>query len=346
MERKAFLTLLDKYLSGKASEQEEQFLMDVYQRMEDQYEWTDAEMKALDQMENRLIARFQNSINEQKYLDSAPRLSKPSVFKRNRFLSAAAIILVFLFAGIIYRMMETSVSQSLFLGKAEHLSTYKNKSGKEQRLIFADKSFVELKSGSSIVYDKYFTGAYRQVYIQGEGYFHIAKDHSKPFIVFTDRVVAKVLGTSFIVKSSANGESSSILVKTGKVSVFKTKEFTEANAKPTLEDGIVLLPNHEALVDKEEKLAKRIAVRPDLLKMSTKNLFDFDNTPVDSVFSILQANYGIAIQYDKDKFKSCSITVDMGKEDFYKKIELVCRTINATYQVRDGNVYVAGPGCN
>ena len=336
MTKKDFLELLDKYLAGNASNEEEIFLFDVYQRMEDKYEWSLPEMAVLDELEHRMIQRFKNAIMRPEVTGQS-RISETRRIISRKYLIrlAAAAVLLLATISAVYWIYDSPSS----------LITHSNNTRATEKIIFPDNSYVNLAAGSKIIYEKDFSGSLREVYLVGEGFFDVSPNNAKPFIVYTDKVVARVLGTSFIINSGWNNTEARVLVKTGKVSVFKTKEFTKENAKTAPTAGIILLPNHAVDLNAREELVKTLPRSPEILKPLGPERFDFDDTPIDTVFSRLQDTYGIAILYDKNKFSSCSLTVKMGKEDFYQKLELICHTINATYQVRDGNVFVSGPGC-
>jgi len=347
--KKEFLDLLDKYLAGNASSEEEQILFNVYQHIEDKYEWDEPGMDSLDQLEHKLVERFKNSIlrpgnvdlSENKYTIK-PRFNNSIIFK----IAAGLLLLLNVTGGYwLYHSRPSETGRGFTNQDTQNLITHTNSTNKTEKIIFPDKSFANLTAGSKIVYSKDFSGSLRKVYLIGEAFFQVTRDHTKPFIVYTDKVVAKVLGTSFIVKSGVNNTEASVLVKTGKVCVFKAKEFTIADTKPELTGGVVLLPNHLADLNTMEQIEKKLPDAPEVLKKQTVADFDFDNTPIATVFSRLQDNYGITILYDKTKFSSCSLSVNMGNEDFYQKLDLICHTINASYQVRDGNVLVSGTGC-
>jgi hypothetical protein len=347
--KKEFLELLDKYLAGNASSVEEQFLFDIYQQIEDKYEWETPELETLDQLEHKLIERFRQSI-QRPHEVAIPENEKSSRFRFNNRtifqIAASLLLLLSVTTGYWIYHKTTSETRVVFVNQdSGSLITHTNNTSGTETVIFPDKSSVDLTTGSKVVYNKSFSGSLRQVYLTGEGFFRVTKNHAKPFIVYTDRLITKVLGTSFIVKSGEHNTMASVLVKTGKVSVFKTKEFTDQDTKPELTGGFVLLPNHLADLNEKEELEKNLSSTPEVLKRPVAKSFDFDNTPIDTVFSRLQDTYGISILYDKVKLNSCSLSVKIGKEDFYQKLDLICRTINASYQVRDGNVLVSGPGC-
>jgi len=69
--------------------------------------------------------------------------------------------------------------------------------GQRAELTLTDGTRVWLNSHSTLTFPNYFTEASRDVYLDGEGYFDIAHNESKPFRVNTPEHVIKALGTEF-----------------------------------------------------------------------------------------------------------------------------------------------------
>ena len=73
--------------------------------------------------------------------------------------------------------------------------------GGEYRLTLADGTRVWLNAASRLRFPSVFTGEQREVQVEGEAYFEVAKDSRHPFLVRSGDVVVKVLGTSFNVRA-------------------------------------------------------------------------------------------------------------------------------------------------
>ncbi|GAB3424210.1 FecR family protein [Niabella aquatica] len=73
--------------------------------------------------------------------------------------------------------------------------------GAKSEVLLPDGSKVWLNAASKLHYDKKFNGRLREVYLDGEAYFDVRKDKTRPFIVHTSEIDIKVLGTAFNVKS-------------------------------------------------------------------------------------------------------------------------------------------------
>lgn len=177
----------------------------------------------------------------------------------------------------------------------------------------------------------------REVYMTGDIFFEVEKDTIRPFIVYTDGFLTRVVGTSFLIRSS--GEEAYVEVKSGKV-VVRSLMADE-------EEEIALTPNQKATYSTHvNQLTKELSPEPVLLKEVEEPIaFDFEGTPVEEVFARLEKAYGIPIRFDADKLQACFLSVRMGNEPFYAKLEIVCKTIGAGFRVEDGEVMITGEGC-
>ena len=74
-------------------------------------------------------------------------------------------------------------------------------------VVLADGSVVSVNAGSRLVYPQKFTGATREVELQGEAYFKVKHDERYPFIVKANGISTKVLGTEFNVRSYSKNDT-------------------------------------------------------------------------------------------------------------------------------------------
>ena len=84
-------------------------------------------------------------------------------------------------------------------------------------MILEDGSIIWLKGNSSLTYPEHFVNATREVSLIGEALFEVAKDASHPFVVHSNGMNTKVLGTSFNIRPIGNHVE--VVVFTGKVAV-------------------------------------------------------------------------------------------------------------------------------
>ena len=114
--------------------------------------------------------------------------------------------------------------------------------GKRSNLLLSDGSRVWLNSGSRLIYPAVFDDTSREVFLEGEAYFEVSKDKSKPFLVRTAGFKIKVLGTKFSVQAFKNEKEFFTVLLEGKVrlstnSKLINKEYNlSPNQKATLSD--------------------------------------------------------------------------------------------------------------
>lgn len=91
--------------------------------------------------------------------------------------------------------------------------------GERKKVILPDGSKVMLNSCATLRYPSCFYGNQRKVLLNGEAYFEVVHNAKQPFIVRTNRLDVKVLGTRFNVKSYTSDQLVSVGVESGKVQV-------------------------------------------------------------------------------------------------------------------------------
>jgi len=85
--------------------------------------------------------------------------------------------------------------------------------GKDYQIILNDGTEVTMNAGSRLTFPTQFTGNQRAVKLEGEAYFKVAKNKEKPFIVITDKMNTRAVGTEFDVKAYKGSEPNVTLVK-------------------------------------------------------------------------------------------------------------------------------------
>jgi len=91
--------------------------------------------------------------------------------------------------------------------------------GKYSSLILSDGTKVWVNAGSRLVFPPRFNGKTREVFVQGEAYFEVSEDESKPFLVKTSRFNVEVKGTKFSVQADEEDNIFSTLLLEGKVTL-------------------------------------------------------------------------------------------------------------------------------
>ncbi|WP_020599505.1 FecR family protein [Spirosoma panaciterrae] len=230
----------------------------------------------------------------------------------------------------------------------EPLVEQTNETGSPLSVRLIDGSRVVLQPHSRLRHPKTFDSAKREVHLEGEGFFEVTHNTQQPFLVYAGKVVTQVVGTSFTIKALPKNPTLSVAVRTGKVAVFTLKAMLEAAKNHgKIANRLLLTSNQQAIFDtRSEQLTKRLVDNPTLIQQpSTNQYFVFENAPVNQVFHKLEQAYGVTIQYDTTTFSHCNLTAPLGNEPLFRKLDIICQTIGATYEVWGTRIIVSGPGC-
>ena len=163
--------------------------------------------------------------------------------------------------------------------------------GRQFRLQLPDGTRVWLNAASSIRYPVAFAEHERRVEIQGEAYFEVAANKSKPFLInINNKAEVEVLGTSFNVNAYADEPQISTTLLNGRIRVSNGKTGTNSGK-------LLLQPGQQAqLKDAQLELVNN----PDLSKvMAWKNgLFNFEGTDLKEMMRQLVRWYDIEVVYE------------------------------------------------
>lgn len=184
---------------------------------------------------------------------------------------AAAVVLVLVGVGlVVYRLLPVRQSQ-LTSGYGELLS---------QRL--PDGSEVTLNANSRLhFFRNWHDGVDREVWIEGEAFFHVRKTPMKSrFIVHTDGFDVVVTGTQFNVINRHGKDN--VLLQEGSVIV-----------RPRMGDDVHMVPGDFVQWNGSE--LKKTAVRPDSLTAWQQHQVLFDKTPLRQVAAMIEEQYGVRV---------------------------------------------------
>lgn len=118
--------------------------------------------------------------------------------------------------------------------------------GQRTHLRLSDGTRVILNAGSKIIAPETFSDSLRQVQLEGQAFFNVATDSTRPFLVSTDRAVTEVLGTKFDIRAYSEDELVEVTVAEGKVALrskqdstnFKGKEISQNQQRSLSPEGI------------------------------------------------------------------------------------------------------------
>ena len=258
-------------------------------------------------------------------------------------------------------LIGVTFSVSLFLSSEKQHATnfsaiipknieYKiNKTNEIQILVLSDGTKVYLNPGSTLHYNRHFNGDSREVYLDGEAFFNVKKNPNKPFLVYYNNIITKVLGTSFrLAKNKSNGHLI-VEVKTGKVQVSENAKMLASDAAIT---PIILTPNQKVTYDKSFRRFDATIVGHPVQVLTNEEspvleshpLF-FDQQKLNHVFGQLEKFYQIEISVENSATYNCVFSGDISNLDLFSALKIICIATNAEYEINGTKILIKGKGC-
>lgn len=198
--------------------------------------------------------------------------------------------------------------------------------GQTKVLLLSDGTQVRLNAGSSLFYPQRFSRLFsrRDVYLDGEAHFDVAKNSSQPFIVHVGNLKVKVLGTHFNVKAYPAEELVTTTLEQGKVKVYGDKI------------AMTLLPDEQAVYNRiSGKMTKR-SVDSGNYNQWMKGKLLFDQTPLKVIIADLQRRYDVSIKttpaVDLSRRFTMAFRADEGVGDVMRVLEKISGNLNYIHQ--------------
>ncbi|SIN67882.1 FecR family protein [Chitinophaga niabensis] len=255
-----------------------------------------------------------------------------------RYIAVAAVITLLAAGAWWFTGMEKTEKKGLLLQKAsKHELIAKNTGSSLQTLYLLDGTRITLSPKSTLHYSRLMSGNKREVSLEGEAFFEVARDANRPFYVYSGNIITKVLGTSFRVKGD---EQIVVAVRSGKVAVSRKESTTEQ---------FILLPNEQVIFNTRQNTLQKLNVTDVAIlanPVPAPAVLNYDEAPVGDVLDSLAKMYAVDIQYNHSLFAKCRVTVALDQESLYEKLTVLCKVVGANYEIIDEAINITGQGCN
>lgn len=339
MSKENFYTLLSRYKSGNCTDQEKRLV-------EQWFAILDEEIPERSIQENSVLEeRIWNAIQHE------TETEKPAIVSIFwKWAAAAMVVLALGWGGYRFQSVQNPASTSSVTVAKENFYTETNNSDVVKTIELPDSSEIQLSPNSSISYEPRFDGVRREVYLEGKAFFHVKRNTERPFFVHTGEIVTKVLGTSFWVNGSDHNSAIEVSVVTGKVSV---SEHDKANSAKTskIKDGVILTANQRVKYTTQTHsfetglVSNPIPVATDKKGKPFEGSFVFEDNSFSDVIGRLEKAYGIEIILEDETFTGCLFTGNITRQPLFTKLDLLCSSVNASYEVRGTRILISGKGC-
>lgn len=241
-------------------------------------------------------------------------------FPFTRSLRIAASIIIIM--GLAFTGLYIGLTNS---GKNNENIILTDAGQKNVRVDLPDGSTAYLNRNSSITYPDKFDNQSRTVKLEGEAYFDIESDNTRPFTVNAGDADVTVLGTSFNVNTGNNRVE--VLVTSGEV-LLKSHAGEES---VTLEQGDLGLLSDQAA-------SKKLNNDPNYLSWKTE-LLVFEGDSLGKVIKDLKRVHNINIETENDEIRKLRVTSVFDNQSHETIIRIICTTFNLEYY-KEGDRYI------
>ncbi|MFZ1311892.1 MAG: FecR domain-containing protein [Chitinophagaceae bacterium] len=284
MSQELFWVLFSKKLSGEASAEEMGLLENLiqqhpewqyaiqnledlwkYQPYKDFVQEEDAYMLHLHRMAELNIPFGEVAIEA-----AIPAKGRNRLVTKWYWAAAAVIALVGLFA--FGNLFNDEPERNPIAQQVNEITT---RPGSKSKVQLPDGSVVWLNAGSKLTYNKDFGKEIREVTLTGEGFFDVAKNKEKPFVINTATISIKVLGTAFNVKAYPDDKQTEASLIRGSIEVT-------IRSRPN--DKIILSPSEKLVVENNVPKA-------DVREMRTGNIERTSLPVISTLISVNKLKY-------------------------------------------------------
>lgn len=214
-------------------------------------------------------------------------------------------------------------------------NTIKIPYGKKFRLQLSDGTFVHLNSGTTLKYPvKFIAGENRQVYLDGEAFFDVAKDKKHPFIVNADALNVRVLGTHFNVSNYPEDAATDVVLVEGSVGMYRSNEEFDA-AKNT-----ILKPGYKGSFNRDNTLISTKAVITDIYTSWINGGLTFRNMSFKNIITKLERRYNVTIINQNEKLANEKFNASFSDESIEKVMSYFNDIHGINYTIKNNQILI------
>ncbi|MDN3667585.1 FecR family protein [Algibacter miyuki] len=282
MTEKEFEFLLDKFLNKTITEEEEASLI-AYEK------------EAINKSKNDI---FFSELEKKQVEKSIYRAIKKEIKRKNIYKIgvAASMVLLIGLSSFFFLKQHNNTSEMLIVT---------NRSDQVKKVNLIDGSIVFLNKNSELKYNNNFRGT-RHLDLEGEAFFEIKRNENKPFIVKTQNIKTKVLGTSFNI--SDNDSIIKVTVATGVVEVFDAV------------NAVTLKPNQQTKYKISSKSFTTKKVPHELAVSWFKESIYLEKVSMKALADFIRINYGTQVQFTNKEQGNIQMSLTIKKNESLEKL--------------------------
>lgn len=224
-------------------------------------------------------------------IESKIRIRRLNTYTKS-FLKYAAILLLAFLSGLYFHSVNSTKKQNIQFAEIDVMY------GQTSHLTLFDGTEVWLNSGTKFKYPNEFNANERDVYLEGEAFFKVAKNKHLPFKVKTGKLEIEVLGTSFNVSAYKDEPTQSVVLEEGKVQLNNAEGIKIGDMKPG-----------QIAVKTDGQAAIRIQNTDPYFYTSWKDgKVEFNGEKLSDIAKKMERWYNVDIRFEKQNLKDYKFT--------------------------------------
>lgn len=262
----------------------------------------------------------------------APKVQKKPFYQSPLFRVAAAVIIILGAANLLFNLSNSNTE--VFTNELLAVNDVVNDT-------LQDGSVISLNENTKLSYSDNFNTNTRTVKLEGEAFFDIERDTSKPFIIELDQSSVKVLGTSFNIKSDPKDELVSVYVKSGVV-LFEYL----SNSKDSTYLSVTLLAGDKVVYNKTThrlEAANDTSTATEIYWMNKELIFD--GIRLGQVTNVLESVYEVKITITEETSKNCLLTTNFQNANIDQIMEVIAITFELELEKTNQGFTLNGASC-
>lgn len=320
MEKEYYKNLAEKYFAGDITEAEISELAGWIRSDAQLSGWWEQEFEKSGTdispaLRDKMFARIKTEVlNEPPAVKRAPGKALVPAWARWAAMICIPICIAF-FTYNILSISGTDKTRSPFIVKADK--------GDKATVVLPDGTDVILNSASQLSYLSDFGRNERRVQLEGEGYFKVAHDTRRTFIVQVGELEVKVMGTVFNVCAYSNDQDVTVVLLEGKVGVYTPSTST------------TLSPGEKINYNKSTRKLSTERVYPDDYISWTKGNLYFQNESLKNIMQTLSRVYDVNIRIDSPKIAEERFTGTIPGGGIQNALDIIMLTSKFRYVVEE-----------
>ncbi len=202
--------------------------------------------------------------------------------------------------------------------------------GQKITTILPDGTRVKLNSNSKLFFPDQFSQDLRKVILEGEAFFDVTRDETRPFVIETGNMQIRVLGTSFLVSAYEDGETESVAVKSGKV------EVKGANAEEAIQLSRFEITQYLG----GNKMEKSTIQKPEAVFAWVDQRLLFDNHSIEEVLERISRWYGVEIRLEKKLKQQKKYTASFENPTLKQVMDILAFVYDFDYELKGNDLTI------